>query len=172
MSSESEHVTQAADPEYSIGEMRVQTMRGCEFFHVGVETTMAGMGEAIGRVMPRLFEAQREGRVVSAGPVVFVYTGGDATSPFLLEMGFPVAAGTAPVSEAKVRRLDDFHCASLVYCGALKHLGKAYDALGRAVERAGLKHSGEMREYYLYFEDDDSPNNVTLLQYRIEEGGS
>jgi effector-binding domain-containing protein len=66
-----------------------------------------------------------------------------------------------------VAALAPFPCASLLYSGGLDHLSDAYDLLMEAIEDVGLQHVEEAREWYLYFEEDDSPNNVTLIQLKV-----
>jgi effector-binding domain-containing protein len=167
MSSQPQDPTGTATPEFTISPMRVQTMRGGPFFYLSTPTTMPELGQAIASTMPKLMAAQRAGNVTMAGPMVFIYTGEYENGPFLLEMGFPVPEGTQPAGEAQVRRLSDFHCASVVYCGALRHMSQAYGELGVKMQQAGLQMGNEMREWYLYFEDDQSPNNVTLIQHGL-----
>lgn len=153
--------------EYTIGKMRVQMAPAFEFFHVSVETTMPELSEAISEWMPKVFEARDEGRVPMRGAVTFIYRGMGPDAPFTLEMGFPCPPGTKPVGGAQVRRVEEFHCASLLYTGALAHLGLAYDMLIASMQAAGLTIGGEGRETYLVWQDDGSPNNVTMIQLGI-----
>ena len=60
--------------------------------------------------------------------------------------------------------LGEFRCASLVYCGSLQHISRAWDELMQPMRRDGLTPLAESREWYLYSEDDSSANNVTMLQ--------
>lgn len=158
-----------ADPPFIFGQMRVQTMPSTPFFFVRTQTTMDGLSEAIDRLMPLLMAARDEGGVTTAGPVVMRYLGESMGGAFSLEAGFPVAEGTQPSGEAQVVTLPPFPCASLLYSGGLDHLSDAYDLLMEAIEDAGLQHVEEAREWYLYFEGDDSPNNVTLIQLKVLE---
>lgn len=158
-----------ADPPFVFGQMRVQTMPGVPFFFVRAETTMDGLGEAIDRLMPLLLAERNQGGVTTAGPVVIRYLGEGMTRSFVLEAGFPVAEGTQPAGEAQVVTLPPFRCASLLYSGGLDHLSDAYDLLMEGIEDAGLQHVEEAREWYLHFEGDDSPNNVTLIQLKVLE---
>jgi effector-binding domain-containing protein len=149
--------------------MRVQTMPSTPFFFVRTETTMDGLSEAIDRVMPLLVSAREEGGVTIAGPLVMRYLGESMGGAFRLEAGYPVAEGTQPAGEAQVATLPPFSCASLLYSGGMDHLSDAYDLLMEAIQDAGLQHVEEAREWCLYFEEDDSPNNVTLIQLKILE---
>ncbi|MFL7811278.1 MAG: GyrI-like domain-containing protein [Anaerolineae bacterium] len=155
-----------ADPPFIFGQMRVQNMPGMPFFFVCTETTMDGLSEAIDRLMPLLVAARDEGGVTTMGPLVMRYLGESMGGAFRLEAGYPVAKGTQPAGEAQVATLPPFPCASLLYSGGMDHLSDAYDLLMEAIEDAGLQHVEEAREWYLYFEEDDSPNNVTLIQLK------
>jgi hypothetical protein len=159
------------ESEYTIGEMRVQTVPGFGFFYVSAQTTMPELSKAISEGMPKLFTARDEGCVPMRGSVTFIYRGCSPDAPFTLEIGFPCPPGTKPVDGAQVRRVDDFYCASLIYTGALAHLGEAYDALLRSMQQASLTPGNEGRELYLHWEEDGSPNNVTMIQLSIQGNG-
>jgi hypothetical protein len=160
-----------AEPEYTISDMRVQTVPGFDFFYVGVETTMAELSNAIAQGMPKLFAARDKGHVWMRGSVVFIYRGMSSDAPLSLEMGFPCPPGTQPVDDAQVRRVDEFPCASLIYTGRLEHISLAYDKLLASMREAGLTPGNEGRELYLHFDDAASPNNVTMIQLGIQGNG-
>ncbi len=67
-----------------------------------------------------------------------------------------------------VRKVGPFRCATMLLCGSYAHLGQAYEALNKAIAQAGIKPTAEARDYYLYEEGDDSPNNVTMVQMGIQ----
>ena len=69
----------------------------------------------------------------------------------------------------QIRWLPPFHCATVLYTGSLQHLGEALGRLDQAMKEQGLKSTGEYREQYLYWEDDQSPNNVMLLQWSLAD---
>lgn len=158
----------SARPEFLAGELRVQTIRAFEFFSIGMQTTMEQLVQIAGDLIGRLSAARDAAGVTTAGPVVLYYRGAGPQEPFWMEAGFPVAAGTQAYGEAQVRRVESYRCAGLVYCGDLPHtVSHGYEALMQAMQRAGLQATGECWEWYLHFEDDDSPNNVTWLQLSV-----
>ncbi|MCL5999114.1 MAG: hypothetical protein M1546_24085 [Chloroflexi bacterium] len=160
----------ATTPEFMIGQMRVQTASAFDYFYASKEITMDEIGKAFNELIPQIVAAQNAGKVITAGPVVALYLcTGETWQRFTLEVGFPVAAGTQPVDGVKVRKVSALRCASLLYWGDLAHLSKAYEALEAAMKQAGLKMGPDCREWYLHFENDQSPNNVILLQLGIQE---
>jgi hypothetical protein len=58
-------------------------------------------------------------------------------------------------------------CQTILYGGSLAKLGLAFQKFAPELYGYGRSSdstpTGEMREYVLYFEDPDSPNNVTLI---------
>jgi len=74
-----------------------------------------------------------------------------------------------PAGEVQIRWLPPFHCATALYTGSVQHLGEALGRLDQAMKEKGLKSTGEYRERYLYWEDDQSPNNVMLLQWSLAD---
>ena len=158
----------AAVPEVTVGQMRVQTMRGLTYFYVSKRTTMEAMKADIDELMGKVAAARAAAHIEMDGPYVFTYyiMGGDM-STFEMRIGFPVPAGTQAAGGAQVVDLGEFRCASLVYCGSLQHISRACEELMQAMRREGLTPLAESREWYLYFEDGGSANNVTMLQEAI-----
>lgn len=157
----------AAVPDFIVGQMRVQTAATFDFFHVGAQTTIPEADKTLDKLMAKLEGVVEGSDVAKDGPVVLVYSGTEQN--FLLEAGYPVAAGTEAVGEAQVRQVEARRCASLLYWGSLAHFSKAHDALMRGMQEAGLRHGDDMREWYLHFEGDDSPNNIILLQHSLAQ---
>ncbi len=175
MATQSEPVTQPqTGPEYTMGQAHAYTMGGFRYFHVGVETTYSPAGDELGGLMSRLqaaaallFGAATAGNPV-LGPIVLFVLPRDGPEAIHLLAGFPVAPGVEPVGGAQIAELPPFRCLSLLCTGAVQHGGEAMAALTQAAKDAGLKDTGEWREWYLYFEGDDSHNNVRMFQLGIQ----
>jgi effector-binding domain-containing protein len=155
-------MSQQADPEVTLSPMRVQTVRGFDYFYMSTRATMETMMAGIGALMPQVMAVQASGQVQMGGPLVFSYVGGP--SEFELRVGFPVPKGTIATEGATVATMGEFRCASLIYCGPMSQIGRAFGELMASVPKAGLAMGQESREWYLYFEDPESANNVTMLQ--------
>jgi len=148
--------------------MRVQTMREQPFFYVvSRPVPMEGLDKELDLLMPKLLAAKAEAHV--GGPVIIRYFPTDTPPAYLMEVGFPVEAGTLPAGEAQIKTLPPYRCASLLYWGSLEHMGQAYETLMQAIKAAGLDQTGEGREWHYHFEGDASPNNVIGLHMEIRE---
>lgn len=160
-----------AKPEFVVSEMRVQTFPGVTLLCGEAETTLAKIGAVAGQTISALHKAADDAHLGVTGPMIFVYQGatGQPDTPFKLSLGFPVAEGTKPVGDFKVKKLADLRCATVLFSGPLAKLHDAYSKLFPALMGAGHIPTGEMREYYLYWESPESPNNVLLLQAGIKE---
>jgi effector-binding domain-containing protein len=156
--------------ECLVGEMHIQRIPAINYFYGSAETTFAQLPETTGRIMPDIIKSQEEGKVRSVGPDLFVYRGltGDMGKPFTLEMGFPVAEDAKAFGNFRIRKLDPVRCATILYTGPTARISKAYEKLMPAIFAAGLKPTGESREFYLYWENPDSLNNVVQIQVGIE----
>ena len=159
----------ATQPNYSITDMRVQTFRPTPFFYASTQTTMAEIGPAADRIMASLHAATREGHAMGAGPPIFIYHGmtEELNKPFELQVGLPVPPDTKPYGEFKVRTLDAFHCATVIYSGPVESLGKAYDKLIGQMLEAHLSPGNESREIYFFWEGPESPNDALQVQIGI-----
>ena len=162
--------TEPATPDSITSEMHVQEFPACTYLYASQETTIAQMGPVIAEIMTRLGEAIQEGQVRVVGAPIFVYKGatGDMNKPFQLDIGFPVAEGTQGNDDLKVRTLDKYRCATVIYSGPVAQIGQAYQKVFTDLMEAGLKPSGDSREMHFYWESAESPNNVVLIQIGVQ----
>jgi hypothetical protein len=107
-------------------------------------------------------------KVVYAGSTIFVYQGAtqDPTRKFKLQVSFAVLEGTQPQGQFKVRRLEPFKCATVLYGGPISSIAQAYEKVFGGL--GGNTPTGETREYYLHFEGVESPNNVQIIAVGIK----
>ena len=154
-----------AEQEPIITKMRVQDYKAEHFFYSETETTINDIGGVVQETLPKLFAAIKENGIDITGPMVFVYHGAtqDRDKPFKLQIGFLVGPNAKDAGDFKVRELEAFHCASVIYSGPVTQIAMAYQQLFTELFGAGLQPNGETREMYLYWEAPDSPNNVQII---------
>lgn len=156
----------AGQPAVQIGDMQVRTMAAVTYAYVEAETTFDKLGEAIGQAMPKIQKAVESKKVTPAGGFVLIYPKGAHADPgktFAVQIGQIVADGGAGDGDVKVRKTEPFKCAAVVYNGPTTEQGRAWQSLLPAVKAAGLTPTGEEREYTLYWEGLESPNNVVYV---------
>jgi effector-binding domain-containing protein len=163
----------AEAPGPQIGEVQVRTLAPVTVAVIETETTFGRLGEAIGAAMPKIENAAKEGKITVAGPFVLRYPKGSAHAtpdkPFNVEIGMIVADGAQPAGEVKVRKLEGFRAATVLYTGPVTGIGQCYQKLFPTIERLGLEPSGEEREFTLYFESVESANNVMMVQLGVRD---
>ncbi|MBM4033721.1 MAG: GyrI-like domain-containing protein [Planctomycetes bacterium] len=161
----------AAKPEILISEMRIQTLPGRTYLYKEQETTHAKISQVFAEVVPALAKAAEDGKARITGPLVSVCLGaaGEPDAPFKLQIGFPVPDDTKPVGDFKVKKLADLRCATVLFSGPTAKTDQAYQKLFESLTAAGHQPTGETREYCLYWESAESPNNVALIQAGIKE---
>ena len=153
-----------------IGVMHVQTLPPFYYFHTGFETDFKSMTEPLRKAIPALFKAAGEGKVPIRGPVMHLYYDSPHLQPdkrFKMETGVAVSEDSKPAGAFKVRQTARFKCATILYTGPGKRIGDAWQRLAQAVRAAGLEPTGEERELYLYWEAEDSPNNIVQAQLGV-----
>ncbi len=160
----------SAVPEYVFGEVRTQTWGPFTYLSVGDAAPMSTLDALLDRLIAALDSACDAAGMRSIGPVVLRYgtQPGAGADVWWMEAGYPVRPGTPAAPGTVVRDLPAFRCATLLYSGSLAHMGIAHERLTSGIRAAGLRAGAEGREWYLYFEGDDSPNNVMLLQRQIQ----
>ena len=128
------------------------------------------MPEVMKKLIPHLQESAKQAGAIAGGPIILVYHGmtQDPNAKFEVEAGLIVPVGTKAGGDAEVRQLEPFKCAGMVYTGQPALVGKAYEALIPAMMAGGSMPNMEMRQMILYFESEDSPNNMMLIQMGIQ----
>jgi effector-binding domain-containing protein len=162
----------AADQsDFVISPMRVQNMRPTSYIYASTETTLNDMAEFIHTTIEAMEQGMRNGSFHPDGPALFNYHGvtQDPTHKFTLEVGFPVAEGTKEFADFKVKPLEQYHCATVLYSGPIMSIGQGYQQLFADLIGAGLQPTGEVRDYYLMWEGMESVNNVTLIAVEVKE---
>jgi effector-binding domain-containing protein len=162
--------TARAADDVQISEVAVRTLKPQTLLYREVETSLSEMGQTVVPIVEQLDKLVKDKKVVYAGSAIFVYQGAtsDPARKFKLQVGFAVADGTAAQGDFKVRRLEPFKCATVLYGGALSSVAQAYEKVYGGVGQGGYKPTGESREYYLHWEGEDSPNNVELIAVGIQ----
>lgn len=155
---------------YTFGPAIVQNYPAATYFHVTTAATQKTMPEVMKTLIPHLIIAAKEAAVMSHSPIILTYSGltPDPNAQFEVQAGFIVDAGTKPAGDAQVRQLEPFKCVSMAYTGQPALVGKAYEALFPALFAAGKMPTQEMRQMLLYHENEQSPNNIMLLQIGVQ----
>lgn len=156
--------------EASASPMAVRTLKGCTFFHRSIETDLQSSATRIEAEMKSLGEEMKSARIMPKGAPIFVFHDPtpEAGKTFTVEMGFPVAEGTKAPADSKVKSLESIKSATMLFSGPPAELHGAYEQLYQQIGQAGLTAGSELRQYSLYWEGVDSPNNVMLLQVELK----
>ena len=160
----------AEDQDFVISGMRVQELKGMTYLFVSSQSTLGQITDNVRQSMEKLHPGLKSGQVKPVGPALIIFHGvnGDPSSPFPLEVGFPVASETAAPDGLAVKKLDSFRCATVLYSGGMQEIHHAYEAVYNDLTTAGLEPTDEGREAVLIFEGPDSVNNVMMIQVGVK----
>lgn len=155
------------ETEPHAGEMKVRKLAAMRYLHLSKKTSFATMGEAVAGMMGPLGADMAAGKV-PAGQVVFAYEGVGLGEEFTLKIGVGVKADVKVPEGYAVADEPEYLCAAVVYTGPVAGLAQAWGEMANGIQAEGYvtDHSG--REYYLYFESAESPNNVILMASGIK----
>ena len=157
----------AAD-DVQLSEVAVRTLGAQTIVYREVETTMADLGTAITPILEDLEKLVVARKIVRTSDTIFIYQGAtqDPQKKFKLQVSFSVMDDTQPPEGFKVRKLEPFKCATVLFGGPIPSIAKAYEKLFGGL--GGNTPTGETREYYMHFEGVDSPNNVQMVAVGIK----
>ena len=150
----------------SIGDVRIQNLKGYTYAYVSTQTTLNKIQDAISLLMPKMDAAIDSGALWPIGPVVFTYHGvtGQQGKPFTLDIGIIIKdKGTKP-DGFTIEQVAPEQCATLLYTGLMAQIGQAYGKLFGELGKRGLQATDVTREVYLYWEGMDSENNIVQIQ--------
>jgi predicted transcriptional regulator YdeE len=162
-SADANPATRPADP---VGEMRELNLPAFNFTYLSGETSIAGLPQFIDKMIANLNAEMEVGQIKVAGPVIFIYHGmtQEPNRKFTMEIGVVSKGDAKPPEGFKVRKLEPFHCAAVLYTGPVAGIGAAWGKLYGAMGTARLQPAEESREMYVYWEGSESPNNVIWVQ--------
>jgi effector-binding domain-containing protein len=155
----------AAEEAFVVTPMRVQEFPARTYFYVTAETTLAQIAPVATEMMKRLHETMDDNKIKPLAAPIMIYKGmtQDPNKPFEIQVGMPVADDTKEAGEAKVRQLEPFKAATIVYSGPLANVHEAWSNLFKEMFEAGLQYTGEMRDTFLDFTSPESVNNVQRM---------
>jgi predicted transcriptional regulator YdeE len=158
---------------FTIGDMRVQTLKGYTYTYLSKQTTLKKIKETVGELMPKLVGAIDSGRIHPAGPVIFTYHGvtGQQDKPFTLDIGIMNKEGATNPDGFTTDKVAAEQCATVIYSGTVDNIGQAYGKLFGQLGQKGLQATDVTREVYLYWEDDNSENNIMQVQAVLSASG-
>lgn len=160
-------------PKFHVsGEVIVKEIKPIErYVHVETKTTLPTVGETMRTQFDPFVEKAAKAGTQWSGAPIFVYRGVDGTpdKQFDLLLGLPMNEGGRAPEGSQTVTLPTFRCASVYYTGPVSGIPQGWQALMEKASAMNLRFTDEGRELYLYWEGDDSPNNVVELQIGVLE---
>ena len=157
-----------AEPDYIIGQPRLQKVEGFHYFYMELKHTDPGQAGPLARKAHDTY-ARVIGESYRPTLLVMFFSVPDEPNVYDIQTGFSVRKGTVPIGEAKVRYVEPTLCVSLLAWGDIGVYAKSYAPLIEFAEEKGLKCKEGFREWDLYWEGDRSKNNIILVQHPVEE---
>ena len=154
----------------TVSEMKVEDLQGFPFLHFTRTTTINAMMQTMGTDISDMVGAMKVRGITPRGPIVILMHGvtDDRNHPFELQVGFKVNAGVSAPPGYQLTDLPSTKCAVSIYSGPLMQVRAAYQKIYPGIFGAGLTPNGNIREYILYYEDVDSPNNVAMAAVEVQ----
>lgn len=153
--------------DVSVGSVRQLTLPGFNFLYVDTQATQKTIGDTSKTEIPKLFAAMKGANIQPHGPLVFVFQGlaADPNAVFDLKIGIAVDDSAIAPDGYELDALPPAECQTILFGGPFTKLGQAFQKLMPKLygQNSDSAPTGEIREYFLYYENVTSPNNVTLI---------
>lgn len=161
-----------ANTEKTVSDGRVQQFPAVHYIYASVETKMADgqLAKDAHEVAHKFNELLKDGKLRPAGAPIFTFVGntGELTKAFTMTYGAPVAPGTAVPEGYKETDLPAMKAFTVLYSGKTAGIGEAYVQAYTQIQQAGLMPDGTSRQMMLYWESEESTNNVFMLQVGVK----
>ena len=151
----------------NLSEVRSESWPATAFFSISTTSSVPETDAAILRLRDELANAIDEQDVPVTGPLEIIFRGRstDLAHRFTIEAGYPVAPGTRASGKFTVKTLPALPCMAVTFTGSGMLIDKAYDKLEPAIDAAGLRRTGEVREVYQRWNGPDAGD--TLIEIGI-----
>lgn len=152
----------------------MQYVDGFHYLHVTVDHSEEGKpGTDMASLIARAQKALSETVGPGARPPLVVMFRRVPSDPgkygYDIQVGYPVQPGVTPTPGTEVRYVEPAYCASLLAWGDVGVHTKSYPRLLEFIEQRGLQPGWGWTEWTLYWEGDQSMNNITWIQHAVEE---
>ncbi|MCG8307883.1 MAG: GyrI-like domain-containing protein [Cytophagales bacterium] len=149
--------------------MEEKTVKSAKVFYHSEVTTLEGIHDIAVREIDNMYaEAEKIGLKETA-PMQFVYYGCDdkPDTKFTLEIAMLIDGEKPYEGKYKFKELEDFKCVSTIHKGSISDLGKTYEKFMPELFKSGKEMTGQSREVYHKYVQQDSPENVTEIQIGV-----
>jgi effector-binding domain-containing protein len=159
-----------AQQKYTLSPVRIGQLKAYSFFYSSHQATSANLGAVVGKSMSDLDDVMKAGAFTPAGAPVIIYnsSGPIGNETYTVEAGFPVNGEPPAGGDFQLGQVKSELAAISLYTGPPSQIGAAYRTLYGRVMGTGHVPTSVRREHYLYWEDQDSPNNVVMIEILLD----
>jgi hypothetical protein len=157
-----------AEPEQIIGTPRMQQVEGFYYFYSEqIHPAQGEKEEPVDSMIERLGRLFEQYSPVSKPPllVMFFLVEGEGPYQYDIQVGYVISKEIPVEGEAKVRYVPPTLCGSLVACGDVQVYASSYKPLLDFVDSQGYLAVEGFRETCLYWEGEQSKNNIIWIQH-------
>jgi hypothetical protein len=157
-----------AEPEQIIGTPRMQQVEGFYYFYIEqIHPAQGEKEEPVDSMIERLGRLFEQYSPVSKPPllVMFFLVEGEGPYQYDIQVGYVISKEIPVGGEAKVRYVPPTLCGSLVACGDVQVFANSYKPLLDFVDSQGYLAVEGFRETCLYWEGEQSKNNIIWIQH-------
>jgi hypothetical protein len=157
-----------AEPDQIIGTPRMQKVEGFYYFYIEqIHPTQGEKEEPVDSMIERVGWLFQQYSPVSKPPllVMFFLVAEEPSYQYDIQVGYVISKEIPAEGEAKVRYVPPTLCGSLVACGDVELYANSYGPLLDFIDSQGYQAVEGFRETSLYWEGEDSKNNIVLIQH-------
>jgi hypothetical protein len=158
-----------AERHYTMTAVQPAQLKGCTVVYETVHTTAENRAEMVRAAIAEVSGKLAAAKVTPAGGPICVFKTGGGSPVMDIDVCWPVKDGTAAPEGCQARVLESAPSVTGIYQGATTSLRQGYGDFFQQVVQTGKLPTGEVRQRSLFYEGDESVNNVVLIEAVVAE---
>jgi hypothetical protein len=167
----------AADPgatenfsDYTLVGVQPCQLKATTIVYQTIHVNIAQSGELLKKTVIDLYDRLKAAHITPKGGPLFVFKGiATPDVPMDIDVGVPVEDKTAAPEGCDVRVLDSVPSVIGIFKGPFTAMNRAYPDFFRQLVQLGKTPGAELRQRTLYFEGENSDNNIVLMEMVTKE---
>jgi hypothetical protein len=153
-------------PAYTLAAMQPAKLKATTIVFQTIHTALNAQGDLIRQSINDLYAKLKTAHIAPIGGPIMIFKSlpQDPSVAVDIDIAIPVPDDTAAPEGTQMRPLPSVPSMTAIYQGSTTALNRGYTDFFEQLQGFGKIPAGELRQRTLYFESENSPNNVILIE--------